>query len=88
MSYDEIKDIFENYEDAVKGALRNCTNGQLVQIGKMIGVDAVRDHGEFFYNDTVEDIEQELFNLPEDDWIRVTREIFNRYLKNRKKKKY
>jgi hypothetical protein len=83
----EIKGIFENFEDAVKEALRNLTNGQLTQIAKMIGVDPVREHSEFFYNDTVEDIEQELFDLPEDDWARVTREIFNRYLNNRKKKK-
>ncbi len=86
--HNEIIEIFKDYEGAVKEALRNLSNNQLVQIAKMIGVEPVRDQGVFFYNDTVEDIEQELFDLPEDDWFRVTREIFKRHINNRKKKKY
>lgn len=85
---DEIKTIFENYEDAVKEALRNLRERQLVQIAKMIGVKPVRDLGEFFYNDTVEDIESELFGLPDDEWVKMTYQIFKLFMNNRKKKNY
>lgn len=83
---DEIKTIFENYEVAVKEALRNLNNNQLVKICKRIGVRPARDHGEFFYNDTVEDIEQELFGLPDSEWVKMTYEIFKLFMNNKKKK--
>jgi hypothetical protein len=85
---EEIKTIFENYEDAVKEALRNLSERQLVRIGRMIGIEPVRSEGEFFYNDTVEDIEQELFGLSDEGWSRMTLEIFKLSIYNRRKKNY
>jgi len=75
----QIKAIFEDYEGAVKEVLRNLSDKQLMQIAKLVGVKPVNSGSKFFHNDTVEDVEQVLFNLPDSNWVKVTREIFKKY---------